>query len=124
MGEGLIIYNRTLPRGVVLAFKSLIVVACVLVVVLPQLVSSFAASHRYAGNRDSVATNNALESARCARETGQWLLLVCEKDRIVPFSAEDPGQALLLSLWANLADRNPTPMDVARLNIGINALGL
>jgi hypothetical protein len=126
MGEGLAVYGRTLPRGVVLAFKSLIVVACVLFVVLPQLVSSFAASDRYAGNRDSesVATNNALESARCARETGRWLLLICEKDRIVPFSAEDPGQALLLSLWAHLADRNPTPMDVARLNIGINALGL
>jgi hypothetical protein len=124
MGEGLAVNGRTLPRGVVLAFKSLIVLACMLFVVLPQLVSSFAAADRYAGNRDSVATNNALESARCAREAGRWLLLVCEKDRVVPFSAEDPGQALLLSLWANLADRNPTPMDVARLNIGINALGL
>src|SRR5438445_89298 len=126
MGEGLVIYGRTLPRGVVLAVKSLIVLACVLFVVLPQLVSSFAASHRYAGDRESesIATNNALESARCARETALWLLLICEKDRSVPFSAEDPGQTLLLSLWAQLAGRNLTPMDVARLNIGLNALGL
>src|SRR5437899_1030792 len=104
MGEGLVIYGRTLPRGVVLAVKSLIVLACVLFVVLPQLVSSFAASHRYAGDRESesIATNNALESARCARETGRWLLLICEKDRSVPLSAEDPGQTLLVTLCAGV----------------------
>jgi hypothetical protein len=126
MGEGLVIYGRTPPRGVVLAFKSLIVLACIVFVVLPQLVSSFAASYRYAGDRESdwEGTNNALASANCARNTGLWLLQICEKDRIVPFGAEDPGQPLLLSLWARLAGRDPTAMDVARLNIGINALGL
>jgi len=126
MGDGLVIYGRAVPRRVVLAFKSLIVLACVLLVVLPQLESSFAASQRYAADVDSdwVGTNNALHSARCARKTGLWLLEVCEKDRLVPFGAEDPGQTLLLSVWANLAGRDPTPMDVDRLNISINALGL
>jgi hypothetical protein len=126
MGARLVIYGRTLPRGAVLAFKSLIVLACVLLVVLPQLMSSLAASHRYSGDRESdwEGTNNALESARCARKTGLWLLQICEKDRIVPFGAEDPGQTLLLSLWTQLAERDLNPMDVARLNISINALGL
>jgi hypothetical protein len=126
MGEALVIYGRALPRGVVVAFKSLIVLACVLFVVLPQLVSSFAASDRYAGDleSDSVATNNALESAHCARKSGLWLMQICENGRIVPVSAEDPGQTLLLSLGARLAGRDLIPIDVARLNIGINALGL
>ena len=99
---------------------------CVLFIGLPQLLSAFDAAQRYATvvESDWEGTNNSLESAKCARKTGKWLLQVCDGDRIVPFSAEDPGQALLLSAWARLADRDITVMDVARLNLGINALGL
>lgn len=106
--------------------QSLIVLACILFIGLPQLLSAFHASQRYATvtKSDWEGTNNSLESAKCARKTGKWLLQVCDGDRIVPFSAEDPGQALLMSAWARLAGRDPTVMDVARLNLGINALGL
>ena len=99
---------------------------CVLLIGLPQLLSSFQAAQRYATATESdwEGTNNSLESAKCARKTGKWLLQVCEGDRIVPFSAEDPGQALLLSAWARLAGRDVTVMDVARLNLAINAVGL
>lgn len=126
MGEQRVIYGRTLPRGVVFALKSLIVLACVLLVGLPQLRSSFEASNRYASDRESEweGTNNALQSASCARTTGRWLLQVCDKDHVVPYSAEDPGQTLLLSLWGRLAGRDPTVLDGVRLIIGINALGL
>jgi hypothetical protein len=113
-------------RGLVLTLQSLIVAICVLFIGLPQLLSSFQASQRYATATESdwEGTNNSLESAKCARKTGKWLLQVCDGDRIVPFSAEDPGQALLLSAWARLAGRDVTVMDVARLNLAINALGL
>lgn len=119
------IHWRVPAWGLVLA-KSLIVAMCVLFVGLPQLLSSFQAAQRYATATESdwEGTNNSLESARCARKTGKWLLQICEGDRIVPFSAEDPGQALLLSAWARLAGRDITVMDVARLNLTINALGL
>lgn len=119
------IHWRVPAWGLVLA-KSLIVAMCVLFIGLPQLLSSFQAAQRYATATESdwEGTNNSLESAKCVRKTGKWLLQVCEGDRIVPFSAEDPGQALLLSAWARLAGRDITVMDVARLNLAINALGL
>ena len=116
---------RLSARARVLA-QTLIVAACLLFIGLPQLLSAFDQSHRYATatQSDWEGTNNSLESAQCARKTGKWLLRSCDGDRIVPFSAEDPGQALLLSAWARLAGRDATVMDVARLNLGINALGL
>src|SRR3954454_412822 len=119
-------YRRLSTRGLVLTLQSLIVAICVLFIGLPQLLSSFQASQRYATATESdwEGTNNSLESAKCARKTGKWLLQVCDGDRIVPFSAEDPGQALLLSAWARLAGRDVTVMDVARLNLAINTLGL
>lgn len=117
---------RALPRGPVIAFKLLIALAAILLIGLPQLETSLDATQRYAGASTAKweGTDNSLESARCLRRTGFWLLQVCEKDRIVPFSAEDPGQVLMLSLWGRIADRDPTVMDVARLNLGINSIAL
>ena len=119
------IHWRVPAWGLVLA-KSLIVAICLLFIGLPQLRSAFHESLRYATATESdwEGTNNSLESAKCARKTGNWLLQICDGNRIVPFSAEDPGQALLLSAWARLSGRDATVMDVARLNLGINALGL
>ncbi len=116
----------SVPGGLVWALRSLIVLGLVLWVALPQVQESFDASRRYAavGESDWEGTNNALESARCARKTGAWLLRSCENGQVVPFSAEDPGQPLLLSLWARLAGRDATVMDAARLNLGINVLCL
>jgi|GEM_PF-616903 len=117
---------RALPHGLVVGFKLLIALACIALIGLPQLQTSLDNSLRYAGasKAEWEGTDNSLESARCLRRTGFWLLQVCEKDRIVPFSAEDPGQVLLLSLWGRIADRDPTVMDVARFNLGINSIAL
>lgn len=117
---------RALPRGLIVGLKLLIALACVALIGLPQLQTSLEGSLRYAGasTAEWEGTDNSLESARCLRRTGYWLLQVCEKDRIVPFSAEDPGQVLLLSLWGQIADRDPTVMDVARFNLGINSIAL
>lgn len=122
--RGIEIHRRVSRRGVLL--RSIVVAACVLLVGLPQLLSGLYAAQRYASDSESPweGTINALESAKCARKTGKWLLQICEGDRIVPFSGEDPGQTLLLSAWAHLAGRDATLVDVARLNLGINALGL
>ena len=81
--------RRISARGL-LALQSLIVLVCVLFVGLPQLLSAFQASERYATTTESEweGTNNALESAKCARKTGKWLLQVCE-DRLVPYSADN-----------------------------------
>lgn len=118
---------RALPRGLVVALKSLIVFAGILLIGLPQLETSLdASSLRYVGATEAEweGTDGSLASAKCLRQTGLWLLKVCDKDRTVWFSAEDPGQVLLLSLWGRIADRDPTVMDVARLNLGINAICL
>jgi hypothetical protein len=117
---------RALPRSLVLASKLVIVLAGVLLIVLPQFRVSLDASHRYAGLTESEweGTDNSLSSARCLRQTGIWLLKVCEKDRAVWFSAEDPGQVLLLSLWGQITDRDPIVMDAARLNLWINTICL
>ncbi len=122
----LIVFFRTVPRGLVRALQSLIVLGLVLWVGLPQVQESFDASRRYAAASESdwEGTNNALDSAKCARKTGAWLLRSCENGQIVPFSAEDPGQPLLLGLWARLAGRDAAVMDAARLNLGINTLCL
>lgn len=119
-------FANSLPRGFVRVLQGLVVLASVLLVGLPQLQSSFESSRRYAGvsEADMESVNNALEVARCARTTGMWLVRTCENGRLVPFGMDDPGQPLLLSLWARLAHRDATVMDAARLNLVINAAGL
>jgi type IV secretory pathway VirB2 component (pilin) len=101
----------------------LIVLLTLAVVLLPQLHSSFAAAQRYADARESEweATNKALESARCLRQTGRWLLYC---DGTPFFAVEDPGQVLFISLWGKIAGRDPTLVDVARMNLVINTAGL
>src|SRR4051812_1751425 len=66
--------DRRISAYGLLAFRSLIVVMCVLFVGLPQLLSAFQASERYATTTESdwEGTNNSLESAKCARKTGKW----------------------------------------------------
>ena len=113
---------RTQPRHVVLAVQALIVLLPLIFALLPQLESSLTLAHRYALDKESEweGTNNSLESARCLRKTGLWLMY-CDGS---PFSAEDPGQVLLLSLWGKIVGRDPTLVDVARMNLIINTIGL
>ena len=74
-----------------------------------------------------IGTNFWLESAECARLRGAWLSM-CEGDRLVPFSersiGDDPGHALLLQIWSRASGRIISLSDIARLNIGLNTLGL
>ncbi len=109
--------------GVVLAVKTLIVVLTLVAVLLPQLRSSLADAQRYAGAKEAEweATDKALESARCLRKTGRWLM---NCDGTPFFAVEDPGQALFISLWGKVAGRDPTLVDVARMNLVINTTGL
>ncbi len=105
------------------------VIACIGLVLWPQLKSSFEASNRYRGvaASDWSATNVWLKSAECARETGAWLV-ICDHGKLIPISdralADDPGHALVLAWWARAADRAITVIDVAHLNLTINLVGL
>lgn len=104
-------------------------VACIGLVLWPQLEWSFEAAKRYRGDEasDWQATNVWLESAECARESGAWLA-ICDQGRLIPISdralADDPGHALVLALWALAADRSILVIDVAHLNLAINLVGL
>lgn len=106
-----------------------VLIACIWLVLWPQLKSSFEASNRYRGvaASDWNATNVWLKSAECARETGVWLV-VCESGKLIPISdralADDPGHALILAGWALVADRIINVIDVAHLNLAINLAGL
>lgn len=72
-------------------------------------------------------TNYWIRSADCARKTGAWLA-ICDKDKLFPLSnfslADDPGHALLLGLAARLKNRSMSVVDVAKLNILINLVGM
>ena len=73
------------------------------------------------------ATNVWIRAAECAREKGAWLA-ICENGKLFPLAdhalADDPGYALLLGLAARLKDRSMNLVDVARLNILINLVGM
>ena len=92
----------------------------------PQLAASFKDTQRYASARNTewVAIDLWLDSARCARQTGV-LLVVCENGRLVPISdrslADDPGHALILGVLATISGKDADLVDVARVNLCINA---
>ncbi len=72
-------------------------------------------------------TNIWLLSAECMRQSGVWLA-VCEKNELYPIAnyapADDPGPALLLGIMARVKNKTVSLVDVARVNIIINSLGL
>jgi len=102
---------------------------CIVAVGYPDIRLSLDKAERYrtATTAEWGVTDVWLESAACARKTGAWLAL-CENGKLVPVSevavADNPGHTLLLGIWARLADRDATMLDIAHLNIGINVLGL
>lgn len=102
---------------------------CILGIAIPEIRLAFDKTERYraATTPECCATAVWLKSASCARQTGSWLAL-CENGKLLPISdeaiADDPGHAFLLGLWARFAGRDATLLDTARLNIGINVLGL
>ncbi len=73
------------------------------------------------------AANVWLRSAECTRETGAWLA-ICNEGKLFPIAsfalADDPGHAFLLGQIARLKDRSVSVLDVARLNILINFVGI
>ena len=108
---------------------ALAAVIILLLVGFPQMQSSFDASLRYAPPQDPGwhAITHWLESAKCARQSGV-LLVVCEVGKLVPISdrstADDLGHALMLGIVSRVADRDADLVDVARLNLCINAAGI
>jgi hypothetical protein len=117
------------PRYWLPVLQILGLVACIGLVLWPQVEWSFEAAKRYRGDEasDWQATNVWLQSAECARESGAWLA-ICDQGRLIPISdralADDPGHALVLALWARAADRSILVIDVAHLNLVINLVGL
>jgi hypothetical protein len=105
--------------------KAVALLACVAFVGWPQLHASFAAADRYRTQvePDYEVVKTWLNAGECARNTGAWAA-VCKNGRPAPLIADDPGHALMLGLWARWADRPLTFVDVARLNLTINAAGL
>lgn len=113
-------------------FKWVAFVLCALLLVQGQLRTVLAEVERFGHLADFVrsewvGTNFWLEAAECTRLRGVWLAM-CEGDRLVPFSersiGDDPGHALILSIWSRLGDRVMSLTDIARLNIALNTLGL
>ncbi len=114
------------------ALKWVAFVLCALLLVQGQLRTVLGEVERFDHLADFVrsewlGTNFWLEAAECARLRGAWLSM-CEGDRLVPFSersiGDDPGHALILSIWSRMGDRVISLTDIGRLNIGLNALGL
>ncbi|MBX9945518.1 MAG: hypothetical protein K2Y40_15650 [Reyranella sp.] len=86
-------------------------------------------NHLHAGatSADWGVTDHWIASAECARKTGAWLV-VCPGGRLVPLAnqalADDPGHALLLEVWAMVADRSLKVGDAASLNVVLNVFGM
>lgn len=76
---------------------------------------------------DWAAANVWIKSAECTRTTGAWLA-ICEGNKLFPIArfalADDPGQALFLGLLARIQDRAVSVLDVARMNIVSNLVGM
>ncbi|MET4231239.1 hypothetical protein ABIB83_003341 [Bradyrhizobium sp. I1.8.5] len=76
---------------------------------------------------DWLAARLWLDSADCALKTGKFLVL-CRDSRVIPIGddslGDDPGHALALGLYSALTGRAAKPSDIARINLGINVIGL
>lgn len=106
------------------ALKAIAVVACLATILLPQLRSSLGKLSFDDPSRTNYrSVTDWINAADCARTTGAWAAL-CEDDKLVAITADDPGHMIVLALWARIADRKMTVADVGRLNLAINTLGL
>ncbi len=109
--------------------KWLAFVACLAAFGTGAFITAFDDATRYASveEADWIPTNMWLKAAECARLRGAWLA-ICDGDRLVPMSeysfGDDPGHGLLLGVWAMATHDSVSLVDVARLNIGLNAAGL
>lgn len=76
---------------------------------------------------DWEVTNIWIMAAECARKTGAWLA-ICQDNKLYPIAnaavADDSGHALLLGLAARILDRPMAVVDVAKLNIAIDFVGM
>ncbi len=113
------------PARYVVAGKVLLVLCCLLFVGWPQLDSSLAAALRYKGVTVADYSNlpTWIDSADCLRRLGVWAAH-CKGGQLTPLHADDPGHAILLGLWARVADRPMDLVDVTRQILMTNAFGL
>lgn len=112
--------------------RGLVFVLLAALLVWGQFQRTYTDSERYGRYADLMpsdwkATNVWLAAADCALERGVWLA-VCEQGKLVPISeraiADDPGHALLLGLWSMATRRHADLLDVARLNVLTDTIGL
>ena len=68
------------------------------------------------------AANDWVLSAKCARQTGAWLV-VCREGRLYPRRADDLGHAFFLGVYSRLTNTDVTFADVARLNAWLAFVG-
>ncbi|UYN97193.1 MAG: hypothetical protein KIT25_09785 [Enhydrobacter sp.] len=124
---GLSGWYRGLPRSRTRLLKAVLFAVSLLILVWPRFDAALDSAERYRGIQTQDewdATAVWLGVAACARQTGSWLMMCEAPGKLVPMSADDPGHAFLLGLWSQLAGRDATFLDVARLNLGVNAVGL
>ena len=119
-------------RGKQRDVRALAFLVAAILFVLGPFQHAFVDAERYGHHADIMpsdwkATNVWLEAAACALERGAWLAL-CEDGALVPISeraiADDPGHALLLGAWSIVRQRPATLVDVARVNVLVDTLGL
>ena len=107
-----------------------VLILCLLPLTFSGVKQEYEQAHRQYGElekADWLATNVWIEAAECARETGAWLT-ICDNGKLSPIAnhagADDPGHALLLGLAARLKNESISLVDVAKLNILINLVGI
>ncbi len=108
---------------------ALVAIVAGIFVIYPFERAHRAASVQFSGLSTAgwAATNGWIRAAECAQTT-RVLLALCVDGKQYPIAdgilADDPGHALLLSLRALVLDRPVNLVDVARINLLINFLGM
>jgi len=82
---------------------------------------------RYSNNPNAPvwsASKFWLQSAECMRTSGVFLA-ICENGKFIPVArADDPGHALLLGINSKLQNKILSVVDIIKLNLNINFLGM
>jgi len=105
-------------------------VTCLIVFGLGPFSAALRDADRYAEVKvsDWPPTNRWVKSTDCARRRHVWLAICSDDNKLIPISeyalGDDPGHALLLDVWAIASGKEASLVDVARLNIGLNTIGL
>ncbi len=107
------------------ALRWLVFWACLALFGTANFVVDLKDAPRFRGvkNVSWTAANDWVASAECARQTGAWLV-VCREGRLYPQrGADDLGHTLFLGMFARVANKEVTLVDVVRLNAWLAFVG-